>query len=106
MNSVDVNGNSILSLAVQNNCSTEVLTNLIRTYHADPNILNKRNIGPVEMALVYRDEDTLKCLFEAGVNIKRGKNMLLQYAKGVLSAIKVTYIIHSANILTFFRLLI
>ena len=34
------------------------------------------------MALVYRDAETLNCLFDAGVNIKRGKNMLLQYAKG------------------------
>lgn len=58
------------------------MTDLIKTYHADPNILNKRGLGPVEMGLVYGDADTLKCLFEAGVNIKRGKNMLLEYAKG------------------------
>ncbi|XP_028398947.1 uncharacterized protein LOC114522461 isoform X2 [Dendronephthya gigantea] len=81
VNSVDADGNSILSLAVQYKCSNEVLMNLITTYHADPNVLNKRGTGPVEMALVYRDEETLKCLFEAGVNIKRGKNMLLQYAE-------------------------
>ena len=81
VNSVDTGGNSILSLAVQNKCSTEVLTDLVTTYHADPNILNKQGTGPVEMALVYRDAETLKCLFDAGVNIKRGKNMLLQYAE-------------------------
>ena len=81
VNSVDTGGNSILSLAVQYKCSTEVLTDLVTTYHADPNILNKQGIGPVEMALVYRDAETLKCLFDAGVNIKRGKKMLLQYAE-------------------------
>ncbi|CAB4002871.1 ankyrin repeat, partial [Paramuricea clavata] len=81
VNSVDANGNSILSLAVQNKCSNEVLTDLVTTYHADPNILNKQGTGPVEVALVYRDAETLTCLFEAGVNIKRGKNMLLQYAE-------------------------
>ena len=85
MNSVDTDGNSILSLAVQNKCSTEVLTDLVTTYHADPNILNKQGIGPVEMGLVYRDAKTLRCLFEVGVNIKRGNNMLLQYAKGTYS---------------------
>ncbi|XP_046864470.1 uncharacterized protein LOC124458519 isoform X3 [Xenia sp. Carnegie-2017] len=81
VNSRDADGNSILLLAVQYKCSTDVLTDLIKTYHADPNILNKRGLGPVEMGLVYGDADTLKCLFEAGVNIKRGKNMLLEYAK-------------------------
>jgi hypothetical protein len=84
VNSVDANGNSILSLAVQNKCSNEVLTDLVTTYHADPNILNKQGTGPVEVALVYRDAETLTCLFEAGVNIKRGKNMLLQYAEGII----------------------
>lgn len=81
VNGMDADGNSILSLAVSYKCSTEVLTNLVATYHADPNILNKRGTGPVEMALVYRDAEVLKCLFEAGVNIKRGKNMLLKYAE-------------------------
>ncbi|XP_028399283.1 uncharacterized protein LOC114522739 [Dendronephthya gigantea] len=91
VNSVDADGNSILSLAVQYKCSNEVLMNLITTYHADPNVLNKRGTGPVEMALVYRDKKTLKCLFEAGVNIKRGNNMLLQFAEahGFTGSVKI-----------------
>ena len=93
---MDTNGNSILSLAVQNKCSTEVLTDLVTTYHADPNILNKQSIGPVEMALVYRDAETVKCLFEAGVNIKRGKNMLLQYAEGTLPNMFLLWVIFSS----------
>ena len=79
---MDADGNSILSLAVKYKCSNEVLMNLITTYHADANVLSKQGTGPVEMALVYRDEETLKCLFEAGVNIKCRKSMLLKYAEG------------------------
>lgn len=82
VNGTDADGNTILSLAVCYKCSPAILSNLIATYHADPNILNRNGIGPVEMALVYRDEDVLKCLFEAGVNIKRGRNMVLKYAEG------------------------
>ena len=54
VNATDADGNTILCLAVCHKCSTEVLTDLVATYHADPNIMNKRGIGPVEMALVYR----------------------------------------------------
>ena len=82
VNATDADGNTVLCLAVCHKCSTEVLTDLVATYHADPNIMNKRGIGPVEMALVYRDGEVLKSLFEAGVNIRRGRNMLLKYAQG------------------------